>query len=170
MSASMSLCCSASSCDSPRNGVGATLHPASPAVSPSDLGPCSRALAPPEPFAGHSAEQVRDHANRLLTAARNGNTTDAAGLLAGLDMREARALLDAVEGKAGNAPLALAAMHGHVDMCTLLLSHGANVHALNNSRETAVDLSIQHRHKEVTKVLVAAGGEEFDDGEEFIDL
>jgi hypothetical protein len=37
-------------------------------------------------------------------------------------------------------------------------------------RCAATDLSIQHRHKEVTKVLVAAGGEEFDDGEEFIDL
>jgi hypothetical protein len=152
-------------------------------------------------------------------------------------MREARALLDAVEGKAGNAPLALAAMHGHVDMCeprppplsritrsrsahhpiihvsitkchrprgerhgvrvcgvcvcacvrarvracvrgcvcvcvcarvcacacvracrrvcvlvclrcTLLLSHGANVHALNNSRETAVGASVRGRNEE----------------------
>jgi len=168
MSASMSLCCSASSCESfcesPCESVGATLHPASPAVSTSDPGAYSRVLAPPEPFASQSTERVRDHATRLLTAACNGHTADVTDLFAELNDGKKRALLNAVDAKTGNTPLALAAMHGQLDMCKLLLFHKADVHAVNKvTRETAFDLAKQHQHKEVMKELIDAGVEDYDD-------
>jgi hypothetical protein len=92
----------------------------------------------PKPFTNESSEAVRYKATLLLSSAKKGRTDEIKSLFADLDKSQINALLAAVEAKAGNAPLALAAMNGKLDTVKLLLSHDAPVHALNGSRETAL--------------------------------
>ena len=86
---------------------------------------------------------ARTLAARLLTDAKNGRTDSVKALLDAADLgyEQSAALLGATDQSAGNTPLMLAAKNGYADCCTLLIKHGADIHAQNRHKQTAVDLA-----------------------------
>jgi ankyrin repeat protein len=48
-------------------------------------------------------------------------------------------------------PIHVAAVHGDVDMCRLLVSHGAQLDSRNGVRETPMHIAIQHNHIQVAE-------------------
>lgn len=55
---------------------------------------------------------------------------------------------------ARQSPLMLAALHGGVDICSLLIAHGANINAQDASGNTALMYAIEHGHVDVVKCLL----------------
>lgn len=55
---------------------------------------------------------------------------------------------------ARQSPLMLAALHGGVDICSLLIAHGANINAQDASGNTALMYAIEHGHVGVVKCLL----------------
>ncbi|VDP32575.1 unnamed protein product [Schistosoma curassoni] len=55
---------------------------------------------------------------------------------------------------ARQSPLMLAALHGGVDICSLLIAHGANINAQDASGNTALMYAIEHGHIDVVKCLL----------------
>ncbi|CAH8649668.1 unnamed protein product [Schistosoma intercalatum] len=55
---------------------------------------------------------------------------------------------------ARQSPLMLAALHGGVDICSLLIAHGANINAQDTSGNTALMYAIEHGHIDVVKCLL----------------
>ena len=65
-----------------------------------------------------------------------------------------KALLDACDQSAGNSALILAAKNGFADTCRVLLDAGANVHATNRKRESALDLAAAAGYRKVVDPCV----------------
>ena len=86
---------------------------------------------------------ARALAARLLADAKNGRTDSVKALLdaAELGYQQSAALLGATDQSAGNTPLMLAAKNGYADCCTLLVNRGADIHAHNRNKQTAIDLA-----------------------------
>lgn len=55
---------------------------------------------------------------------------------------------------ARQTPLMLAALHGSVDVCSLLLKHGADINAQDVSGNTALMCAIEHEHMDVIRCFL----------------
>ncbi|CAH8563519.1 unnamed protein product [Schistosoma turkestanicum] len=58
---------------------------------------------------------------------------------------------------ARQSPLMLAASNGAVDICSLLIAHGANINAQDASGNTAIMYAIEHGHVGVVKCILGYG-------------
>jgi ankyrin repeat protein len=111
---------------------------------------CDTAAARESVASGASAK-LRDAA---LRAAVEVNCKDLAEFLlsAGAD-------INAKEEKGGATPLMAAASRGHADLIRWLLVSGADIAALNDDRQTAVNFAILYGHGEALKILLDYGSD-----------
>lgn len=70
-------------------------------------------------------------------------------------------LLD-VATQDGKTPLHVAALHGHLDVCKLLLDNGARINAIlrtgKGSLMTALDAALYRGHRDCAKLIQMHGG------------
>lgn len=99
---------------------------------------------------------ARELAVRLLPNSKNGRSHDIEKMFHKYDLapEQMKALLDACDQSAGNSALILAAKNGFADTCRVLLDAGANVHATNRKRQSALDLAAAAGYRKVVDPCV----------------
>lgn len=89
--------------------------------------------------------------SKLFWAAREGNVADVQALLVGAQSASSQHVNET--NADGYTALMMAAAHGHLEVCLLLLEHGADPLLKDNYGRTALDKAIRYNHPKVQELL-----------------
>ena len=122
---------------------------------------CSNSYSSPSP-------PLTKHHSQMMEACATGNTTQVLSLLQLAAADESSSSLEGIGNQkhllaaqqdptTGLSPLMVAAQHGHVDICRVLLEAGAPWNALDRYSRCAGNLAQENEHWEVVNLLVDEG-------------
>ncbi|HHX3696171.1 TPA: RNA polymerase sigma factor RpoD, partial [Burkholderia cenocepacia] len=87
------------------------------------------------------------------------------GVTAAVEVQLRKSECENARDAVGNTPLMIAAIHGHVDVCRLLLEHGADAAAKDGEGVTAYSKALVAGHMEVVELLARFEQEDADASE-----
>jgi ankyrin repeat protein len=111
----------------------------------------------------------RENVGKFGGTIAGGGTQGQPGLIQGLEgqelariramVKDSPDLLNSRQPSSGDTPLHLAAQSGNVLVVEFLLTNGANVNVLNNSRWTPLHVAVALGNRRIAELLLAHGGE-----------